>query len=138
MSEGFSPADLARRIAAPGKRDDGEQVLRPENLAALEFLAVVIRYFAPLARGRGIVAHQLAVCAQISHALHVERKVFGEERKFYETDGAACGINADKFREIQESVKTVLGDNVETRIETVDSLPRTPTGKHRFTVPEVH
>jgi len=41
-------------------------------------------------------------------------------------------INEEKFRDIQQAIKTVLGDNVSAEIEYVDSLPSTPTGKHRY------
>jgi phenylacetate-CoA ligase len=51
---------------------------------------------------------------------------------------AAGSLDMDKFQEIQQTVKAVLGNNVETQLELVDSLPKTPTGKHRFTVSEVH
>lgn len=46
-------------------------------------------------------------------------------------------IDEERFKDIQKALKTILGDNVEARLEFVDSLPATPTGKHRFTVSEV-
>jgi phenylacetate-CoA ligase len=46
-------------------------------------------------------------------------------------------INKEIFKKIQEAVKTVLGDDVEAKLEFVDSLPLTPTGKHRYTICEL-
>jgi len=46
-------------------------------------------------------------------------------------------INEGKFKEIQSVCKTVLGENVEAKLEYVDSLPSTATGKHRYTISEV-
>ncbi len=42
-----------------------------------------------------------------------------------------------RFADIQQAVKTVLGENVAARLEFVDSLPKTPTGKHRYTISQV-
>jgi phenylacetate-CoA ligase len=50
---------------------------------------------------------------------------------------AVGSLDMEKFQEIQQTVKAVLGNNVETQLEFVDSLPKTPTGKHRFTISEV-
>jgi len=50
---------------------------------------------------------------------------------------AAGPVNEEKFHQIQQAVKKVLGENVQTRLEFVDSLPTTPTGKHRYTVSKV-
>lgn len=46
-------------------------------------------------------------------------------------------IDQGKFQEIQRAVKTVMGDDVAVKLEYVESLPKTPTGKHRYTVCEV-
>lgn len=46
-------------------------------------------------------------------------------------------IDELKFKEIQKACKIALGDNVEAHIEYVDSLPITPTGKHRYVISEV-
>ena len=46
-------------------------------------------------------------------------------------------IDETKFLEIQQAVRKVLGHNVEAKLEFVDSLPATPTGKHRYTSSEV-
>jgi len=46
-------------------------------------------------------------------------------------------IDKQKFQDIRQAVKKVLGDNVQVELECVDSLPTTPTGKHRYTVSEV-
>lgn len=42
-----------------------------------------------------------------------------------------------RFADIQQAVKKVLGENVEARLEFVDSLPQTPTGKHCYTVSRI-
>lgn len=46
-------------------------------------------------------------------------------------------IALEKFEDIRHAVKKVMGETMEARIEFVDSLPATPTGKHRYTVSEV-
>jgi phenylacetate-CoA ligase len=46
-------------------------------------------------------------------------------------------IDESKLLEIEQVSKAALGDNVEVKFEFVDSLPSTPTGKHRFLVSEV-
>ncbi len=46
-------------------------------------------------------------------------------------------LNEERFQEIQHAVKTVLGDEVEARLELVESLPTSLTGKHRYVVSEV-
>jgi len=43
----------------------------------------------------------------------------------------------EKFEDIRQAVRKVLGETVEARLEFVDSLPASPTGKHRYTVSEV-
>jgi phenylacetate-CoA ligase len=46
-------------------------------------------------------------------------------------------INLAKFEEIRQAVKTVMGNTVEASLEFVDTLPASPTGKHRYTISEV-
>jgi phenylacetate-CoA ligase len=46
-------------------------------------------------------------------------------------------IDDGKFQDLRQAVKTVLGDDVEATLEYVDSLPSTPTGKHRYMISEV-
>ncbi len=46
-------------------------------------------------------------------------------------------IDEARFQDIQDAVHKVLGENVMARLELVDSLPTTPTGKHRYTVSQV-
>jgi phenylacetate-CoA ligase len=46
-------------------------------------------------------------------------------------------INEPKFADIAKACKIALGENVEVEFEYVDSLPTTPTGKHRYVVSEL-
>ncbi len=46
-------------------------------------------------------------------------------------------IHEEKFEDIRQAVKTVLGETVQARLEFVEELPATPTGKHRYTVCKV-
>lgn len=46
-------------------------------------------------------------------------------------------VDETKFEEIKKACKTGLGKNVEAKLEYVDDLPVTPTGKHRYTISEV-
>ena len=46
-------------------------------------------------------------------------------------------LDETQYPTIRRACKTVLGDNVEVRFERVDTLPTTPTGKHRYVVSEV-
>ncbi len=46
-------------------------------------------------------------------------------------------LDTAKFADIQRACKIALGETVETRLEYVESLPATPTGKHRYVISEV-
>jgi len=46
-------------------------------------------------------------------------------------------LEADKLRYVEQVTKGALGEQVEVRFEFVDSLPATPTGKHRYLVSEI-
>jgi phenylacetate-CoA ligase len=46
-------------------------------------------------------------------------------------------IDESKFAEIERACKIALGENVRVESEYVDSLPSTPTGKHRYVISEV-
>jgi phenylacetate-CoA ligase len=47
-------------------------------------------------------------------------------------------IDEDRFHDIQQAVKTVLGEDVNSALEYVDALPSTPMGKHRYMISEVN
>ncbi len=46
-------------------------------------------------------------------------------------------INPEKLQHIEQATKNALGHNVTVQFEFVDSLPATPTGKHRYLVSEI-
>jgi phenylacetate-CoA ligase len=46
-------------------------------------------------------------------------------------------IDQEELLEVERICKMVLGNNVEIKFEFVDTLPLTPSGKHRFLVSEV-
>ena len=50
---------------------------------------------------------------------------------------AAGPLAEDKFDQVRQAVKKVLGADVQAELVLVDSLPTTPVGKHRYTVCEV-
>ena len=47
------------------------------------------------------------------------------------------GEGEQKFADIDRACKIALGENVAVQFEYVDSLPTTPTGKHRYVVSEL-
>lgn len=46
-------------------------------------------------------------------------------------------IDESKFSDIEQACRIALGENVQVAFEFVDSLPATPTGKHRYVISEV-
>ena len=46
-------------------------------------------------------------------------------------------IDESKFLEVEQACRIALGENVQVAFEFVDSLPNTPTGKHRYVISEV-
>ena len=46
-------------------------------------------------------------------------------------------IDEHKLADIERACKINLGEQVQVSLEYVDSLPSTPTGKHRYVVSEV-
>lgn len=46
-------------------------------------------------------------------------------------------LDQERLKNVEQVTKAALGDQVTVEFEFVDSLPRTPTGKHRYLVSEV-